>query len=281
MRLPPDNVRGLFERGVFILSIDTEQIWGYADYLTDAQFLRRFPGSIDAQQELLARLCAAGISATWFVVGGMALPGSSGPDDPRLAGVPRDCVARIPAGNEATMPLWYRESFVQRLHRARPQQEIALHGGLTHFIWTDARATRDVAAWELAEGMRALQRLGIEPCSFSFGRNLEAYLDLLPAQGIRVFRGRLPVLAWELGQTLPGAMVRLIEEIRRTTPPPVWPSQTIPGLWTIPSSTFLYPIGPARARLVGLRSRIERFTLGLEAAARHRGIFHFSLHPEN
>jgi len=30
-----------------------------------------------------------------------------------------------------------------------------------------------------------------------------------------------------------------------------------------------------------LRSRVERFRRGLEAAARHRGIFHFCLHPEN
>jgi hypothetical protein len=32
---------------------------------------------------------------------------------------------------------------------------------------------------------------------------------------------------------------------------------------------------------VGLHTRIERFSRGLEAAARHRGIFHFCLHPEN
>ena len=33
--------------------------------------------------------------------------------------------------------------------------------------------------------------------------------------------------------------------------------------------------------MVGLGSRIERFSRGLEAAARLRGIFHFCLHPEN
>jgi hypothetical protein len=30
-----------------------------------------------------------------------------------------------------------------------------------------------------------------------------------------------------------------------------------------------------------LRARVERFSLGLAAAARLRGIFHFCLHPEN
>jgi hypothetical protein len=44
---------------------------------------------------------------------------------------------------------------------------------------------------------------------------------------------------------------------------------------------FLYPIGPLRTRVLALRSRFERFSRGVEAAARHRGIFHFCLHPEN
>ena len=44
---------------------------------------------------------------------------------------------------------------------------------------------------------------------------------------------------------------------------------------------FLYPIGAARARIIGLRSRIDRFRLGLEAAASHRAVFHFCFHPEN
>ena len=61
----------------------------------------------------------------------------------------------------------------------------------------------------------------------------------------------------------------------------MWPQETLPGLWNIPSSLFLYPIGPSRTRVAGLRSRIERFSRGIAAAARLRGIFHFCLHPEN
>src|SRR5207237_4174204 len=73
----------------------------------------------------------------------------------------------------------------------------------------------------------------------------------------------------------------LLDEVRRVTPPPVWPQETLPGLWNIPSSLFLYPIGSSRTRLVGLRSRIERFSRGMSAATRLCGIFHFCLHPEN
>lgn len=275
------NIFKLFERGVVILSIDTEQIWGYFDRLNEPNFHSQYPGALDAHEKLLASLCAAEFKATWFVVGGMTLSSSQGAQDCRMAGLPPDWTARIPCGGETTTPLWYRQSFVQRLRDARPRQEIGLHGGLTHLIWTDPNATREVVQWELSEGIKALQQSYVQPFSFSFGREQEAYHDLLPIHGIRCFRGRTPVLACQLGRTLPGALLRVLDELIRATPPPVWPIETLPGLWNIPSSLFLYPIGPSRARLLPLRSRVERFRRGLEAAARCRGIFHFCLHPEN
>ncbi len=170
---------------------------------------------------------------------------------------------------------------MERLRKARPFQEIGLHGGLTHLIWTDAAATRDAVKQELAEGVKALEQAQVRPLSFSFGREQEAYHDLLPAHGIRCYRGRTATRAFQLGPTLRGKLARLLDEVRRSTPPPVWPEETLPGLWNIPSSLFLYPIGAARTRVVGLRSRLERFSRGLAAAARLRGIFHFCLHPEN
>lgn len=275
------DVRKVFERGVVILSIDTEQIWGYLDLLNEPQFQDRYPDAPGAHEKLLTCLCAAGVSATWLVVGGVTLRGSDGARDPRMAGLPKDWTVRIRGGDEATSPLWYRESFVKHLREARPLQEIGLHGGLTHFIWTDARATRDVVKWELTEGLKALEQILVVPCSFSFGRDRQAYHELLPLYGIRCYRGRTPVLAYRLRHKLPGALLRLRDELLRAAPPPVWPQETLPGLWNIPSSLFLYPIGPSRTRIAALRSRVERFSRGLEAAARCRGIFHFCLHPEN
>jgi peptidoglycan/xylan/chitin deacetylase (PgdA/CDA1 family) len=275
------DVRRLFERGVVILSLDIEQIWGYLDVMNEAQFRDRYPDTLGAHEKVLACLRAAGVSATWFVVGGLALGGSDGARDRRMAGLPGDWIVRIPDGREANTPLWYRRSFVGRLRDARPLQEIGLHGGLTHFIWTDARATRDVVKWELAEGVKALGQAHVRPLSFSFGREQEAYHELLPAHGVRCYRGRTVVLAHQLGRTRCGALLRALDEFRWATPPPVWPLETLPGLWNIPSSLFLYPIGRLRTRMVGLRSRVERFSRGVEAAARYRGIFHFCLHPEN
>jgi hypothetical protein len=281
MPAEPNDVHKIFERGAVILSLDTEQIWGYMDMLSEPQFHNQYPDTLETHERLLGHLCAAGVSATWFMVGGLALRGSDGARDRRMAGLPGGWTNTIPAGCECTTPLWYRQSFAERLRQAHPFQEIGLHGGLTHFIWTDARATRDVVQWELTEGVKALNQIQVRPLSFSFGREQEAYHELLPVHGIRGYRGRTPVLAYQLGRTLPGKVLRVFDELVRSTPPPVWPQETLPGLWNIPSSLFLYPIGPSRTKVVALRSRVQRFSRGLEAASRYRGIFHFCLHPEN
>jgi hypothetical protein len=76
-------------------------------------------------------------------------------------------------------------------------------------------------------------------------------------------------------------MVRAVEEVARLTPPPVWPTEVLPGLWNIPASLFIYCMGSARSRWVPLRLRLERVRLGVEAAIRSKGIFHLGLHPEN
>src|SRR5260370_24202597 len=173
----------VFDRGVVILSFDIEQMWGHSDYLIDAEFRERYPGAFDAHDCLLDRLCAAHIRATWFLVGGLTLSGSEGARDRRMAGLPGDWTSTVPAGSEMTAPLWYRRSFVERLKAMKPRQEIGLHGGLTHLIWTDPRVTRDVAERELAEGLRALNEVGVYPCSFSHPREQEQYYDLLPLHG--------------------------------------------------------------------------------------------------
>ena len=275
-----NNMTELFKRGVVVVSIDTERMWGYFDCLNEAQFRNRFPDSPGAHGKLLDRLCQAQVGATWLLVGGLALRDSGGTSDRRISGLLGEHNL-IPSGGEITAPLWYCRSFLQELRQAWPPQEIGLHGGLTHLIWTDVRSTAEMARRELAEGIMALAFPCGRPLSFSYPRNQEAHHHLLPQHGLRCFRGRPAALAWQLGPTLPGAILRAYEEMSRQTPPVGWPRQMIPGLWNIPASMFLYPMGGVRTRVIGLRSRLERFKRGVESAARHRAVFHFGLHPEN
>lgn len=273
--------RGPFDRGIATLSFDTEQIWGYVDIFAERQFTERYPGAIEAHDQLLDRLIKGNIRATWFVVGAMTLPGSQGGRDERMDGLPHSWISKVPAGTEQTAPLWYRRSFFERLKQANPKQEIGLHGGLAHVVWDHPEVSREVAERELAQGVRAMKEAGVTPLTFSHPRERERYHDLLPKYGIRCYRSRTPTLAFRLGRGLPGAALRLADEMRRAVPPPVWPEKKKNGLWTVPASLFLYPIGQSRNRLVALGSRVERFRKGLEAAARHKGVFHYCFHPDN
>jgi hypothetical protein len=281
MRVSDNGTSNLFERAVVVLSIDTEQIWGYLDLMTETHFRRRYPDAVATHDRLLDCLCSANISATWTVVGGLSLSESAGARDPRMAGLPPSWLARVSAGDEASAPLWYARSFVTRLLHARPAQDVGLHGGLTHLIWRSPEVTSEVARRELLGGMRALEEIGIRPRSFVYPRDLDAHHHLLAQHGIQVFRGRGPIASERVGLNFAGSVTRLIEELCRFTPPPVWPEEFLPGLWNVPPSLFLYSMRASRSHIAPMRLRLDRVRQGVEVAIRCRGIFHLALHPEN
>lgn len=270
-----------FERGAAVISIDTEQIWGHLDLMKESQFETRYPRAPEIHDRLLQLLAAEGIGATWTVVGALSLSGSDGALDDRFRGLPQHWTSRIPAGSEHTRPLWYARGFVRRLQRARTAQEIGMHGGISHLIWGDRRTTASMAARELRAGMQALLEIGVRPASFVFPRDLEAHLPVLRECGIRCYRGRSPILSERFGYGKTGAIVRAAEELSRLTPMVVWPEETLPGLWNLRPSMFIYSLAARRCRVVPSRLRIERTRSGLEAAVAKKGIFHLALHPEN
>src|SRR5437868_8599302 len=96
----------MFERGVAILSLDTEQIWGHAGILTEDQFERLYPNTPEVHDKLLDSFCSAEITATWFVVGGMTLASSEGGNDPRMSNLPEAWKQHVPAGDAVSHPLW-------------------------------------------------------------------------------------------------------------------------------------------------------------------------------
>jgi hypothetical protein len=270
-----------YERGAAVISIDTEQIWGHMDLLDEEQFEERYPNTRETHRRLLDLLCREGISATWTLVGMFCSSGSKGEYDERVSGLPTWWTHQIPAGNELTEPLWYNRSFVERLIRARMPQDLGMHGGISHLVWGDPRVTASLASRELRAGIRALNDLGIRPVSFVFPRDLEAHLPVLREAGIRAYRGRTPILSERFGYGKFSSVLRTGEEWFKTPPLIVWPEETLPGLWNLPASMFIYNLGKSRSRLVPPRLRVDRTRIGLEAAIKQQGVFHLGLHPEN
>lgn len=271
----------LLERAIMVFSIDTERMWGYFDLLQERNFVARNPQAVSVHDRLLETLVEADVRATWTVVGGLALRRCEGHADRRFDPLPRSWTAGIPAGDDSTRPLWYDAGFVERLRDATPRQDIGMHGGLTHLIWTHRECTAAVARHELEGGMRAHFDLGIQPVSFVYPRDMIAHREVLAQSGIRCYRGRAPVPSEDLRLHSFSPVLRVLEELGRYTPAPVWPEEVLPGLWNIPASSSLYPMARERARFVPLRTRLERFRRGVEAAVRSRRIFHLCFHPEN
>jgi hypothetical protein len=264
-----------------VISIDTEQIWGHFDLMSEEDFCRRYPNSPAVNDRLLACLCLAKVKATWDVVGGLSLDACDGKNDPRLSGLPRSWVERIPPGDEITAPLWYRRGFVTAIRDAVPAQEIALHGGLTHMVWRRGEHSPDMLLLELMAGAKALNEIGVQPRSFVFPRDLEGSHELLTKAGIECYRGRAAIASERLGYNLAGSLARAIEEWASLTPPSVWPEEVLPGLWNLPASLFIYSMGSTRSRWIPLHLRLDRVRLGVERAVQQKGIFHLALHPEN
>lgn len=269
------------ERGAVVISLDTEQIWGYLDFLREAAFETSFPRARQISHDLLGLASDHSISATWCVVGALSLSGSQGASSQRMSGLPAAWIRPVPAGDEETAPLWYARSFVERLRDNPVHQEIGLHGGLTHLLWARPEPTRETLRAELVAGVKALGELGIRPTAFTYPRNFESNHSLLREAGIRCYRGPGPHIAARLRNPFARYAARLLDEWRRATPPTVYPEQRLPGLWSIPGSMLPFRMDKRGVRLAPIETRLERARRGVEAAARSGRVFHLWLHPEN
>ena len=270
-----------FERGVVMITFDTEQIWGYLDLFDEARFRATFPYAEGIGDRLLRILVEAKISATWSVVGGMSLAGGRGAGDPRFAGLPSSWIREIRAGDEVSAPLYYARQFVARIRDASHYQEVGLHGGISHLPWRRPARSEAMLEKELTSGIRALEELGIRPTSFTFPRNLEAHHHLLRRHGIRCYRGRGPAMTEHIAQPVLRFSLRLASEFFRTGPPVVLPEEKLPGLWNVPSSLLPFRMTEAFNTVVPPSTRRVRVRRGIERAAQTHQIFHLWLHPEN
>jgi hypothetical protein len=270
-----------FERGVVVISLDVEQIWGYLDCLTEAAFEAGFPAALQVPRDLLELLSGYRISATWCVVGALSLGRGEGASSPRLAGLPTAWTGRVRAGDERSAPLWYARGFIQRLRDNTVPQEIGLHGGLTHLPWARPRQPRETMRLELTRGIEALAELGIRPTAFTYPRNFEAHHDLLREAGLRCYRGPGLHRAARFRNPWVRSAARLLDEWRRTPPHTVFPEERLPRLWNIPGSMLPFRMNRSGLRLAPAATRVARVRLGVEAAARTGRVFHLWLHPEN
>ncbi len=273
------------DKGVFLLSIDTELAWGGVH---DGSFRRR-THLYRLTREAIARLLALQecyqIRATWAVVGHLFLEpcrpvdGVKHPEvvRPAYAWFSGDWFQYDPCTGLEADPFWYGPDIVEAVLRCKTPQEVGSHS-FSHAIMGDPGCSREAFQSELRACQEAARPWGIQLRSFVFPRNSIGHLDALSASGYTAFRGlarpwhgRLPVLGEKA--------LRGLQALSPLAPETSQP-RLLDGLIDLPG-TYFYLHREGWAKRVPIGARVHKAFLGLEKAARSREIFHLWFHPFN
>lgn len=177
-----------------VISLDFELRWGVHDvYGRDfSRFRESLEGGRDVVPALLERFAARGLHATWATVGALGCTGwedyfSRAPQPPDYAKPGLRVDPRYaeldPAGE-----LHFAPDLVRAI-AATAGQELGMHTFSHLYLRESGITAADVAA-DLAAA-RALfeERYGVRPTSLVFPRNQCAFIDVVRASGIRMWRG--------------------------------------------------------------------------------------------
>ena len=274
-------------RPTFVLSIDTELVWGSFYHVPPADFVARYPNERGVIREILALLDRHDVAATWAVVGHLFLADCVRGEDGRAhPGMPRpsyswflgDWYRYDPCADRASEPLWYGDDVVDAIVAAPTRHEIGCHG-FSHAVFGDPGFDAGAAAAEIDECRRLAGLRQIELRSFVFPRNREGHHEVLGERGFVAVRGADP--SWT--RRLPGRLGRLaglLDQALAIAPPVSIPRQIQPGLWDIPGSMILMErTGPRR--LIPVSARVRKARRGLRRAVRDGAVFHLWFHPFN
>lgn len=269
--------------GIFVLSLDTEIAWGTIGVRDLARSAAAFDGYRGMITRLLRILDDRDIAATWAVVGHLFLSQCDGHPDlplPTYAWADRPEADRDPRSHRAQAPWYYGDDVVAMIRGARVAHEIGSHS-FTHVMAGDPAVSRQMWEAQLAACRDIHAANGAPMRSLVFPRNQVCHVDLLPAFGVRAFRGG--ERSWY--RNVRGRAARLCHLADRALgfTPPTYPLDGLrvsPELVDIPASQFLMTYDGVRG-LIPTRSRVAQARRGLEAASRGDAVFHLWFHPFN
>ena len=273
----------------FVLSLDTELIWGTFRMWSPAQFEAKYPNVRVTISNILRLLERYEVSATWAVVGHLFLErcerdaaGVAHPDlvHPSQSFCHEDWYSRDPCGDSAGDHLWYGPDILDMIQGASVSQEIGSHS-FGHPLYGDTEFSREAAAADLDACLAVARLRGIELRSFVYPGNSVAFQELLRERGFRAFRGIGP----EEGRirSLPARLqrpARLATQVLGTKPQVGRPTEELPGLWDIPASMLLLTRTGLR-RLSTRHARLRKARAGIATARRQGSVFHLWTHPWN
>ena len=257
----------------FIISLDTELIWGYTAYPAfDAVRLLKNDdtkgrGCVDT---LLGLFKKHNIPATWAVVGHLFLDHCECEDGIPHKDMPRfkeDWYSADPCTDIQIDPLYYGKDIVGKILSNRIEHEIGYHS-FSHVDFSEC--SRKVAEAEIRMGNKLAKEFGITLKSFVFPESNIGHVDILKKYGFKIYRsenlGRYDLNQSFLIRKFNGGMDKMVASPTE----PKW----MDGIWEIPSSMYFcdYQIK---------FSVLPRAKIGLHRAIRSKKVFHIYLHPHD
>ncbi|MCC6004456.1 MAG: polysaccharide deacetylase family protein [Thermofilum sp.] len=157
------------DKGIFIISIDTEFAWGFIDML-NTNLARKYLNIIKKRSrtnilKILKISEELNIPITFGFVGRLLL------DD-----------------DQSRNSVWYARDVFQQVLSSRVEHEIACHS-FSHIDFS--RCSREEAQQDIRMCKRVMKNFGVDPVSFLYPRNRIGYLDILEKEGFKTFRYKI------------------------------------------------------------------------------------------
>jgi peptidoglycan/xylan/chitin deacetylase (PgdA/CDA1 family) len=258
----------------FIISIDLELAWGFAQYPshnalkildTNAEKARK---AIDF---LLRSFEKYEIPATWATVGHLFLDHCE-----KCNGMPHVNMPRFrknwydvdTCSNTKKDPLHYGRDIIEKILMNKIGHEIGYHS-FSHIPFSDC--SREVAEAEIIEGIKLAKEFEITFKSFVFPENKVGHVDILKKYGFKVYRGECQVYSDECQNIINHNFNRLRDRVIAPLTEPQW----MDGIIEIPGSMYLWDVPSLQWTLV------PRFKQGIDKAINKGSIFHVFLHEWN
>jgi peptidoglycan/xylan/chitin deacetylase (PgdA/CDA1 family) len=251
---------------VFVISIDTELLWGVAYYPDHPAFklMHLNPSKTrNTIHDLLSLFEKHSVPATWAMVGHLFLDACDGLHSD-LYDEQQSWHSFDPGSDIRSDPLYYGRDLIEAIMGNKVEHEIGYHS-FSHVRFT--ACTEAVAEAEIVGGMKLAKEFGIRLRSFVFPENEINHLNILKKYGFAIFRGRYCRRNVEQ-DLLVRRLNAAIDKITLSSAVPVWRD----GLWET-NANMSYD---------GLRVPFAlnfRAVSLLERAIMSRKVCHLSFHP--
>ena len=186
------NKEKIMDKPTFVISLDTELLWGYVAHPTlEAVNLmksdsKKGRGCIDTLLNLFEK---HNIPATWAVVGHLFLDhcecegGIPHKEMPRFKD---DWYSADPCTDIRRDPLYYGKDIVEKILSNRIEHEIGYHS-FSHVVFSECN--REVVEAEIKVGIKLAKEFGITLKSFVFPENKIGHVDVFKENGFKIYRG--------------------------------------------------------------------------------------------